>query len=61
MGRCANIKRHKLDVEQVGRNTECGILLQGFHDVRPGDVLQCYRTDLVTAPAMGQESASASA
>ncbi len=32
-GPCASLKRHKLDVERVGKGSECGVLLDGF-DVR---------------------------
>lgn len=36
------MKRHKLDVDAVGSNTECGIVLDEgrFSDFQPGDVLQ---------------------
>jgi translation initiation factor IF-2 len=29
-GTCASLKRHKLDVERVGKGSECGVLLDGF-------------------------------
>lgn len=45
-GRCASLKRHKLEVETVGKGTECGVLLDGFHDVRPGDQLQCIAVEM---------------
>ena len=32
-GPCASLKRQKLDVERVGKGSECGVLLDGF-DVR---------------------------
>lgn len=32
-GSCASLKRMKLDVERVGKGSECGVLLEGF-DVR---------------------------
>ena len=31
-GKCGCIKRHKLEVERVGKGTECGVTLQGFAD-----------------------------
>jgi len=37
---CTSLRRHKLDVDTVGRGTECGIGLEGFDDFRQGDVLQ---------------------
>lgn len=45
-GPCASLKRHKLEVETVGKGTECGVLLEGFDDVRPGDVLQCITVEM---------------
>ncbi len=56
--RIAQLKRFKDDVREVEEGYECGILLDGFNDVKEGDVLEVYetreveRTDLETpAPA----------
>ena len=56
--RIAQLKRFKDDVREVEEGFECGILLEGFNDVKEGDVLEVYetreveRTDLETpAPA----------
>jgi translation initiation factor IF-2 len=52
----AQLKRFKDDVREVEEGFECGILLEGFNDVKEGDVLEAYetkqveRTDL-SAPA----------
>jgi translation initiation factor IF-2 len=52
----AQLKRFKEDVREVSEGFECGILLDGFNDVKEGDVLELYetrqveRTDL-SAPA----------
>ena len=32
-------------METVGKGTECGVLLEGFSDIQPGDVLQCITTE----------------
>jgi len=54
--RIAQLKRFKDDVREVEQGFECGILLEGFNDVKEGDVLEVYetreieRTDLETAP-----------
>jgi translation initiation factor IF-2 len=59
----AQLKRFKDDVREVAEGFECGILLDGFNDVKEGDVLEAYetrqveRTDLSEAPA-GASSAS---
>ncbi len=56
----AQLKRFKEDAREVADGFECGILLDGFNDVKEGDVLEVYetreieRTDLETpAPSGG--------
>src|SRR5213596_3016387 len=50
----SQLKRFKEDVREVEEGFECGILLEGFNDVKEGDVLEIYetreveRTDLET-------------
>ena len=52
----SQLKRFKDDVREVEEGFECGILLEGFNDLKEGDVLEIYetreveRTDLDTAP-----------
>jgi translation initiation factor IF-2 len=52
----AQLKRFKDDAREVSEGFECGILLDGFNDVKEGDVLEVYetreveRTDLDEAP-----------
>jgi translation initiation factor IF-2 len=52
----AQLKRFKDDAREVSEGFECGILLDGFNDVKEGDVLEVYetrqveRTDLDDAP-----------
>lgn len=41
-GPVASLKRVKEDVREVSKGQECGILLQGFTDCKPGDILQAY-------------------
>ena len=40
----AQLKRFKEDVREVAEGFECGILLDGFNDVKEGDVLEAYET-----------------
>ena len=50
----AQLKRFKEDAREVAEGFECGILLDGFNDVKEGDVLEAFetreveRTDLAT-------------
>jgi translation initiation factor IF-2 len=56
-GTVASLKRFKDDVREVQSGFECGVQLEGFNDVKEGDVLEFYetreveRTDLVVAGA----------
>lgn len=59
-GSCSSLKREKMNVEMVAKGFECGVLLDAFHDYQPGDVLQCFRTDMV-APSMAQTLRKAAA
>ena len=42
--RSRSCKRFKDDVREVEEGFECGILLDGFNDVKEGDVLEVYET-----------------
>ncbi len=46
-GACNSIKRHKLQVHQVGKGTECGIMLTDFADFHLGDTLECISVEMV--------------
>src|SRR5436305_1324598 len=40
----AQLRRFKDDVREVAEGFECGILLEGFNDLREGDVFEIYET-----------------
>jgi translation initiation factor IF-2 len=40
----AQLRRFKDDVREVSEGFECGILLEGFNDLREGDVFEAYET-----------------
>jgi translation initiation factor IF-2 len=42
--RIAQLKRFKDDAREVTEGFECGILLEGFNDLREGDVFEVYET-----------------
>ena len=48
-GPCNSIRRHKQQVHQVGKGTECGVTLKDFGDFKLGDVLQCIAMERVPA------------
>jgi translation initiation factor IF-2 len=48
-GELSQLKRFKDDVREVARGYECGLSFAGFGDIREGDVVECYETELVPA------------
>jgi len=50
----AQLKRFKDDAREVSEGFECGILLDGFNDVKEGDVLEAYETREVVRTEMDQ-------
>lgn len=42
-GSISSLKRFKDDVREVAANYECGITVEGFNDIKEGDILECYR------------------
>jgi len=42
----ASLRREKDDVKEVREGMECGIRLEGFNDVKEGDILEAYREDV---------------
>ncbi len=43
-GRIGSLRRFKDDVSEVETGLECGIVLEGFQDVKVGDVLEVFET-----------------
>lgn len=41
-GTVAGLRRFKEDVREVEQGFECGIRVEGFQDIRPGDVLEAF-------------------
>ena len=38
---CSSIRRHRLEVDSVGKGNDCGISLADVVDIRMGDIIQC--------------------
>jgi translation initiation factor IF-2 len=53
----AQLKRFKDDAREVAEGFECGILLEGFNDVKEGDVLEVYETREVERTDLGTTAA----
>ncbi len=46
-GRIGSLRRFKDDVREVEQGQECGIVLAGFQDVKPGDIIEAFETTRV--------------
>ncbi len=41
-GKISSLKRFKDDAKEVAEGYECGIAIEGFQDIKPGDVIESY-------------------
>jgi translation initiation factor IF-2 len=48
-GKIASLRRFKEDVKEVQSGYECGIGLENFQDIKPGDVFEVYQMEEVEA------------
>src|SRR6476659_3111309 len=55
----AQLKRFKDDAREVAEGFECGILLDGFNDVKEGDVLEVFETREVERTSLDEAPSSA--
>ena len=56
----SQLKRFKDDVREVTEGFECGILLEGFNDVKEGDVLEVFETREVERTSLDEAPSAAS-
>ena len=57
----AQLKRFKDDAREVSEGFECGILLEGFNDLREGDILEVYETREVERTSLDEAAPAAAA
>jgi translation initiation factor IF-2 len=55
----SQLKRFKDDAREVAEGFECGILLDGFNDVKEGDVFEVYETRQVERTSLDEPSTAA--
>ena len=48
-GGVKQLKRFKDDVKEVGYGYECGCAIDGFNEIRVGDIIECYVTEEIKA------------
>jgi len=51
-GKVGSLRRFKNDASEVKMGMECGIALENFGDVKPGDVIEAYVSERVAAEAL---------
>ena len=44
-GKLSTLKRFKDEVAQVQAGQECGMAFENYHDMRAGDVIECYSVE----------------
>ncbi len=44
-GKLSTLKRFKDEVKEVVAGQECGMAFENYQDMRPGDVIECYRVE----------------
>jgi translation initiation factor IF-2 len=47
-GTLKTLKRFKDEVAEVPAGQECGMAFQNYEDIRQGDVIECYRVEMIT-------------
>ena len=59
-GKIGSLRRFKDDVREVSAGYECGIGLENFNDVKPGDVIEAFEMEAVArkleTPAPGRDT-----
>jgi translation initiation factor IF-2 len=46
-GKLSTLKRFKDEVKEVQAGQECGMAFENYHDMRQGDVIECYRVETI--------------
>jgi translation initiation factor IF-2 len=46
-GKLSTLKRFKDEVKDVQAGQECGMAFENYHDMRVGDVIECYRVETI--------------
>ena len=48
-GKLASLKRFKDDAREVQQGYECGLSIEGYNDIKVGDVVECFEVEQVAA------------
>jgi translation initiation factor IF-2 len=47
-GKMATLRRFKDDAKEVASGFECGIGLENYNDLKPGDIIEAYQIEMIT-------------
>jgi translation initiation factor IF-2 len=50
-GKMSSLRRFKDDAKEVATGFECGIGIENYNDLKPGDIIEAYQIDLI-APSL---------
>jgi translation initiation factor IF-2 len=48
-GRVGSLRRFKDDVKEVAQGYECGITIEGYNDIKVGDMIEAYEIEEIAA------------
>jgi translation initiation factor IF-2 len=46
-GKMSSLKRFKDDAKEVAQGYECGIGLENYNDLKPGDLIEAYQIEMI--------------
>jgi translation initiation factor IF-2 len=46
-GKLSQLKRFKDDAREVVAGQECGMAFENYHDMKVGDIIECYRVETI--------------
>jgi translation initiation factor IF-2 len=52
-GKMSSLKRFKDDAKEVATGFECGIGIENYNDLKPGDIIEAYQIDLIAGTMEG--------
>jgi translation initiation factor IF-2 len=60
-GKIKSLKRFKDDAREVAAGLECGLGIDGYNDIKPGDILESFTINKMESSDAGFAAASAAA
>ncbi len=52
-GKINQLKRFKDDVKEVAFGYECGVSIENYQDIKPGDIIECFTEEKIAAKLEG--------